>query len=108
VSRNVVAAAISLALAPLAHASSPGYNNGEVSTSYATGNVSGTDYNVRADNNVGRPVGSNGSNGTISSSYARGNATGGNAVGGLVGNNNGSIANTNPGEMEETAQRVGG
>ena len=58
-----------------------GYNDeGTVSNSYSTGNVSGESYNV------GGLVGEN-DNGTVSNSYSTGNVTGESYVGGLVGEN---------------------
>jgi filamentous hemagglutinin family protein len=55
-----------------------GTNSGTISNSYATGTVS-----AGAGNNVGGLVGSDG--GSIDSSYATGAVSGGNYVGGLVG-----------------------
>ncbi|MHB1731809.1 MAG: two-partner secretion domain-containing protein, partial [Leptospirillum sp.] len=59
-----------------------GCNVGTIQYSYATGAVSGSYF-------VGGLVGSNG--GTISSSYATGSVTGGSGGGGLVGSNGGTI-----------------
>jgi hypothetical protein len=61
-----------------------GYSQGAVSSSYATGSVSGS-----GSNTVGGLVGYNSYNTTVSSSYATGSVSGSgsNAVGGLVGKN---------------------
>ncbi len=64
-----------------------GFNNGNISTSYATGSVSGS------GNFAGGLVGFN--YGAISASYATGSISGGNDVGGLAGFNYGnSISNS--------------
>ena len=56
-----------------------GAQNGNITNSYATGNVSGA-------NDVGGLVGSwNGGNGSIATSYATGTVGGANRVGGLIG-----------------------
>jgi len=66
-----------------------GTNEGSISNSYATGNVSGCGNNTYASGLVGI------NRGTISNSYATGNVSGcGNWVGGLVGSNAGSISNS--------------
>ena len=57
-----------------------GENNGDINTSYATGDASGGSH-------VGGLVGQIGGNGTIVTSYATGDASGGSSVGGLVGQN---------------------
>ena len=66
-----------------------GRNNGAVSNSYATGNVTGS-------LNVGGLVGFNvGIVSTVSNSYATGTVTGESIVGGLVGyNNGGTVSNS--------------
>jgi hypothetical protein len=69
-----------------------GENYGTVSNSYSTGNVTG------GDNNVGGLVGSNIGekyNGNISNSYSTGNVSGETSVGGLVGKNyKGTVSNS--------------
>ncbi|MFW2405532.1 MAG: c-type cytochrome [Gammaproteobacteria bacterium] len=59
----------------------------KVRNSYATGNVNGD------SNNIGGLVGFN-SQSTVRNSYAIGNVTGTDAVGGLVGRNNGYVGNS--------------
>ncbi|MFL6689374.1 MAG: ZmpA/ZmpB/ZmpC family metallo-endopeptidase-related protein [Alphaproteobacteria bacterium] len=62
-----------------------GLNNGSIDTSYATGNVTGS------ENNTGGLVGSN--HGSISNSYAMGSVVGGpGAAGGLAGFNGGLMS----------------
>jgi filamentous hemagglutinin family protein len=63
-----------------------GYSNGEISTSYATGNATAT------AGSVGGLVGYN--VGSISISFATGTVTGGLQAGGLVGNNSNSSTST--------------
>jgi hypothetical protein len=63
-----------------------GTNEGTVSNSYSTGNVTG-------NNLVGGLVGEN-DNGTVSNSYSTGNVTGNNMVSGLVGRNSGTVSNS--------------
>jgi hypothetical protein len=63
-----------------------GDNFGKVATSYATGNVTGTEE-------VGGLVGFNDGGGEISESYATGNVSGENLVGGLVGATYSGIVN---------------
>ena len=66
-----------------------GGNSGTISSSYATGSVTGSVNGIT----VGGLVGDNG--GTISNSYATGNVSGNNYVGGLVGDNySGTIRNS--------------
>ena len=62
-----------------------GYNVGDITNSYATGSVAGTD-------DVGGLVGYNGGN--ITNSYATGSVAGTDDVGGLVGYNGGNITNS--------------
>ena len=62
-----------------------GTNEGTVSNSYSTGNVSG-------DNRVGGLVGRN--YGTVSNSYSTGNVSGEVEVSGLVGRNYGTVSNS--------------
>jgi hypothetical protein len=63
-------------------------DNGNISNSYSTGNVTGE------SNNVGGLVGIN-ENGNISNSYSTGNVTGESVVGGLAGSNyHGNISNS--------------
>ncbi len=81
-----------------------GLNDGAVSESYATGNVSdGGSVSEGAGTDVGGLVGYNGNGATVSGSYATGNVTGSNlltdgtdnaasAVGGIVGNNVGTVS----------------
>lgn len=57
-----------------------------ISNSYATGGVDGT------GNDIGGLVGNNAKDSTISTSYATGKIKGSGNVGGLIGNNEGSIA----------------
>ena len=64
-----------------------GFNFGTITSSYATGSVSGLGLA-----NLGGLVGHNG--GTISSAYATGAVSGSRYVGGLVGSNGGTITNT--------------
>ncbi|AFJ03007.1 Large exoproteins involved in heme utilization or adhesion [Methylophaga frappieri] len=82
-----------------------GENYSTISNSYATGTVSGA-------NTVGGLVGYNGTNGTISNSYATGTVTGtGNAIGGLVGINgfgSSSISNSYATGTVSGANAVGG
>ena len=86
-----------------------GFNvGGAIANSYATGNVIGTGHNE-----VGGLTGGNlthaGSTATVSNSYATGNVNGANSVGGLVGNNSGSISNTYASTGNVTgANHVGG
>jgi len=61
-----------------------GYNMGSISTSYATGSVNGSGYYV------GGLVGVNGN--ILSTSYAAGTVSGSGDVGGLVGENDGTIS----------------
>ena len=68
-----------------------GYNNGSISNSYATGLVRGTGLSLH----VGGLLGTNVIGGTISNSYATGSVSASGDVGGLVGNNTGSINDTN-------------
>jgi len=66
-----------------------GSNGGNVSNSYATGNVSGSTVGM----GIGGLVGEN--SGTVSNSYATGNVSGGSMqTGGLVGRNSGPISNS--------------
>jgi hypothetical protein len=68
-----------------------GNNNGTVSNSYSTGNVTGE--NVTSESYyVGGLVGSN--YGTVSNSHSTGNVTGAYDVGGLVGRNDGTVSNS--------------
>ncbi len=63
-----------------------GYNSGEISNSYSTGSVSGTDY-------TGGLVGDN--EGVITNSYSTGSVSGISFIGGLVGHqNSGSCSNS--------------
>lgn len=64
-----------------------GNNGGTISNSYATGGVSGT------GTSVGALVGINAQGATIATTYATGSVVGQTNVGGLVGNNNGTISN---------------
>ena len=65
-----------------------GINEGTVSNSYSTGNVTGGD-------GVGGLVGHNWKGGTVSNSYSSGNVTGDEDVGGLVGfNEEGTVSNS--------------
>ena len=74
-----------------------GKNSGTVSASYATGDVSACDH-INTDDNIitcpnGGLVGINASGGRITTSYATVNVSGGDMVGGLVGDNSfGTIA----------------
>jgi len=63
-----------------------GDNDGTVSNSYCSGNVTG-------DATVGGLVGHNGV-GTVSNSYSTGTVTGNSSVGGLVGHNWGTVSNS--------------
>lgn len=64
-----------------------GFNNGHISRSYATGNVTG--HNV-----VGGLVGdANSISGLVELSYATGNVSGNNMVGGLIGRNYATVNN---------------
>ncbi|WP_321431013.1 PGF-pre-PGF domain-containing protein [uncultured Methanolobus sp.] len=81
-----------------------GRNNGAVSNSYATGNVTGS-------LNVGGLVGFNvGTVSTVSNSYATGNVTGSSNVGGLVGYNNGGTVSNSfaTGTVSGSSESVGG
>jgi hypothetical protein len=62
------------------------FNIGNVSSSYSTGNVSGSNYGV------GGLVGDSGGN--VYSSFSTGNVSGSSAVGGLVGVNGGSVSDS--------------
>src|SRR5690606_1029944 len=62
-----------------------GYNNGDITDSYATGAVSGNSL-------VGGLVGDN--NGDITDSYATGAVSGNSLVGGLVGQNTKTVTNS--------------
>jgi hypothetical protein len=65
-----------------------GVNDGAVSNSYSTGSVTGEDF-------IGGLVGSNGDYGAVSNSYSTGNVTGEEGVGGLVGlNRRGTVSNS--------------
>ena len=67
-----------------------GWNQGTVTASYATGSV--TAGSLAAS--IGGLVGWNRSGGTVTASYATGRVSGGNQhVGGLVGQNNGTVTN---------------
>ena len=89
-----------------------GTNNGEISNSYATGNVIGEESvgglvgsnrnsarivnsyaagNVSGDDEVGGLAGRNYPNGFIATSYARGNVSGDDETGGFIGWNQGSL-----------------
>ena len=89
-----------------------GTNNGEISNSYATGNVIGEESvgglvgsnrnsarivnsyaagNVSGDDEVGGLAGRNYPNGFIATSYARGNVSGDDKTGGFIGWNQGSL-----------------
>ena len=72
-----------------------GYNSGAVSYSYATGNVNSLSTSTHCFN-IGGLVGSNFSaTSSVSNSYATGNVTaGGNGVGGLMGENRGTVINS--------------
>jgi hypothetical protein len=61
---------------------------GTVSNSYATGNVTGGGFYA------GGLVGHNDDDGTVSNSYSTGNVTGSSDVGGLVGENSGTVSNS--------------
>ncbi len=63
-----------------------GYNTGNISNTYSTGNVTGNNF-------VGSLVGTS-NNGDISNSYSTGNVTGNLAVGGIAGSNTGDISNS--------------
>ena len=77
-----------------------GYNVGDITNSYATGAVTGTD-------GVGGLVGYNGGN--ITNSYATGSVAGTYDVGGLVGLNYGDITNSYAtGSVTGTSNSVGG
>ena len=68
-----------------------GFNNGSITSSYATGSVT----NEGVSSSAGGLVGSN--NGSITSSYATGSVTNegvSSSAGGLVGSNNGSITSS--------------
>ena len=79
-----------------------GYNDGAIESSYATGDVAGS-------NDLGGLVGSNDDGGTIESSYASGSVSGENRVGGLVGSSSGAIQNSHAsGEVESGYDHVGG
>ena len=80
-----------------------GFNsNGEVTKSYATGNVSG-------NLGVGGLVGDNGG-GDVNKSYATGDVSGsGNLVGGFVGDNGGNVSESYAtGDVDGDASSVGG
>ncbi len=64
-----------------------GYNNGQLSSVYIDGSVSG-------EQNTGGLVGTNGTNGRINNVYAAGQVNGVQASGGLVGLNTGSVSNS--------------
>ena len=72
-----------------------GRNDGRLSNGYATGPVRGTGSG--STSNIGGLVGLNFTGGSLSNSYASGSVTGVSAadVGGLVGNNSGSITDRN-------------
>jgi hypothetical protein len=77
-----------------------GDNEGTVSNSYSTGNVTG-------DYRVGGLVGRNYA--TVSNSYSTGNVTGYYKVGGLVGDNYGTVSNSySTGNVTGESDRVGG
>ena len=73
------------------------FNGGIIATSYATGNVTGTNINS-GYGYIGGLVGANGyvgNGGNISGSYATGNVTGSaGPIGGFVGHNEGSITDS--------------
>jgi hypothetical protein len=88
-----------------------GYNQGTVSNSYSTGNVTGiwiagglvgasdgtvsnsySTSNVTSDQFVGGLAGGN--SGTVINSYATGSVTGKEGAGGLLGTNNGTVSNS--------------
>jgi hypothetical protein len=77
-----------------------GFNNGEITNSYATGSVNGAAE-------VGGLVGYNNHNGTINSSYATGSVNGYLYVGGLVGVNDGTI-NSSYFDIQTTGQADNG
>ena len=72
-----------------------GRNDGRLSNGYATGPVRGTGSG--STSNIGGLVGHNATGGSLSNSYASGSVSGVSAadVGGLVGNNSGSITDKN-------------
>ncbi len=65
-----------------------GFTEGDISNSYSTGSVSGTDYNV------GGLVGYNWSSASITNSYSTCSVIGKGQVGGLAGNHKGIISNS--------------
>lgn len=85
-----------------------GVNVGDISNSYASGNVTSAGGNYW----VGGLVGTSGYLSTISNSYATGNVIGGEegySVGGLVGDNGGNIVNSySVGNVSEALFNIGG
>ena len=80
-----------------------GSNEGEVTKSFASGNVEGT------SGMIGGLVAQNGSSGEITDSYASGTVSGGNLVGGLVGDNSGKVEGSNArGSVTATGDNIGG
>ncbi|ENN88534.1 Filamentous hemagglutinin outer membrane protein [Rhizobium freirei PRF 81] len=74
-----------------------GINEGTITNSYATGSVSGV------NSSVGGLVGSNHSQGSITNSYASGSVSGTGSLGGLTGDNYGTIT-TSFWDMDTTGQ----
>ncbi len=81
-----------------------GWNDGDITSSYATGNVTGEGRFA----NVGGLVGFNSSDGTITGSYATGRVIGRNRIGGLVGLNSGTIIDGNATGKVSGEGEVGG
>lgn len=76
--------------------------NGEVNTSYATSNVSGSGVNI------GGLLGKNASGSSITNAYASGSVTGGDTVGGLMGWNGGIIQFTYAANGVTGTSNIGG
>ena len=82
------------------------YTGAMVSNSYATGSVSAGSANY-VGNYVGGLLGEN--DGTVSNSYAMATVSGSNAVGGLVGENGGTVSNSYAtGSVSASNEYVGG
>jgi hypothetical protein len=79
------------------------WEEGTVSNSYYTGNVTGSSHHYHVGGLLG------GNEGTVSNSYSTGNVTGGGYVGGLVGTNTGTVRNAHSGStVTANDELVGG
>ncbi|NBY35958.1 MAG: hypothetical protein EBQ59_00670, partial [Verrucomicrobia bacterium] len=83
-----------------------GSNSGTVTNAYATGSVTGGNYDFPGVSKVGGLVGVN--DGTITNAHATDNVSGQSKVGGLVGYNEGTITNAHATGNVSGQSKVGG